>query len=173
LNRRDSIKRLALASGALIALPAWAKEWSAEDLVITGNIFNATEHAVLTAATDTIIPGGNAIGAVTVGVDKFLQRLFSDCYEKEVQDNIKVQLTQLDKNSQLAFGKTFAEASQAQREELLLKLSASDTKEEKDFFNLLKSETIRGFNTSREVLMGYLNFKPVPGHYHGCVDVKN
>ena len=35
----------------------------------------------------------------------------------------------------------------------------------------MKSETIRGFNTSREVMLQYLNYKIVPGHYYGCVDV--
>ena len=58
-----------------------------------------------------------------------------------------------------------------QRQELLLKFSVSEKKSEKDFFDLVKSETIRGFSTSKEVMLGYLDYKVVPGHYYGCVDV--
>jgi len=36
----------------------------------------------------------------------------------------------------------------------------------------MKSETIRGFNTSKEVMVGYHKFKLAPGHFYGCVDVK-
>jgi hypothetical protein len=52
-----------------------------------------------------------------------------------------------------------------------LKFSVSENKNEKDFFDLMKAETIRGFNTSREVMLKYLNYKIQPGHYYGCVDV--
>ena len=55
---------------------------------------------------------------------------------------------------------------------LLLKLSASENKPEKDFFALIKSETINGFNTSKEVMTKYFNYKVAPGHYYGCIDVK-
>jgi hypothetical protein len=74
--------------------------------------------------------------------------------------------------AQAAYGKSFVVCDLLQRQDLLLKLSTSENKDEKDFFNLLKSETIRGFNTSKEVMVGYLKFKLVPGHYYGCVDVK-
>jgi hypothetical protein len=46
-------------------------------------------------------------------------------------------------------------------------------KEEKDFFDLMKSETIRGFNTSQKVMQDYLGYKVAPGHYYGSVDVKS
>jgi hypothetical protein len=173
MNRRDSLKKIALASGLLVSLPSWANDWSLESLSTSGSVFNIAEQDLLASVTDTIIPQGNAIGALSVGVDKFLLRLLTDCYDAEVQTNVKSQLLQLDAKIQTQFGKSFTEATQGQRQELLLTFSASEIKSEKDFFNLMKSETIRGFNTSREVLMNYLQFKPVPGHFYGCVDVKN
>ena len=36
----------------------------------------------------------------------------------------------------------------------------------------MKSETIRGFNTSQKVMQEYLGYKVAPGHYYGSVDVK-
>ena len=160
-----------ITSGALISLPAWADGWSLDTLLPGQSSFNFEEQDLLTSVADTIIPDGNSIGAVSVGVDKFLQKLFRDCYETDVQTNIKDQLLKLDKNAQSAHGKAFPACDQKQREELLLKFSSSEDKAEKDFFNLVKSETIRGFNTSKEVMLNYLNYKVVPGHYYVCVDV--
>jgi hypothetical protein len=93
--------------------------------------------------------------------------LLNECYDTATQDNVKKQLNNLEAMSVTAFGKSFASADQLQRQELLLKMSV----DEKDFFNLMKSETIRGFNTSKEVLGDHLKYKVVPGHYKGCVDV--
>ena len=171
MNRRDSLRTLMAASGALISLPAWAEGWSSDQLIIPHSSFTLTEQDLLTSVADTIIPAGNSIGAVNVGVDKFLQKLFQDCYDQDVQANIKNQLQKLDTNSQSKHGKAFAGCDQQQRQELLLAFSASADKNEKDFFDLIKSETIRGFNTSKEVMLDYLHYKVVPGHYYGCVDV--
>ena len=171
MNRRDTIKKLMVASGSLIALPAWADGWSARDLTTHPSSFSIEGQEILAFIADTIIPAGNSIGALSVGVDKFLQKLIDNCYEKDVQDNIKTQLMALDTAAQNAHGKSFANCDQLQRQELLLKLPVSGNKAEEDFFKLIKSETIRGFNTSREVMVNHLNYKQVPGHYYGCIDV--
>jgi Gluconate 2-dehydrogenase subunit 3 len=172
MNRRAVLKNLVLASGSLVALPAWAQEWSAGTITVNHSIFSITEQELLASVADTIIPAGNSIGALSVGVDKFLQRLFADCYDKPVQDNIKVQLTALDSAAQQAYGKSFATCDAVQRKEAFLKFSTSTKREENDFFNLLKSETIRGFSTSKDVMVKYQGYKVAPGHYYGCVPVK-
>jgi hypothetical protein len=172
MNRRETLKKLMVASGGLIALPVWAREWTPSDLTAHHSSFTFAEQDILASVADTIIPPGNSIGALSVGVDKFLQKLIDNCYEKDVQDNIKLQLGRLEDAARSTYTNAFAGCGQQQRQDLLLKWSASDDKAEKDFFNLLKSETIRGFNTSREVMVTYQKFKLVPGHYYGCVDVK-
>jgi hypothetical protein len=171
MNRRETIKMLMAASGSLVALPAWANGWNAGDVIASGTALGLEADEMLTAVADTIIPAGNSIGALSVGVDKFLQKLFADCYENDVQDNVRTQLEGLQQSAQSLYGKTFKECTQAEREEMLLKLSASGDKLQEEFFKLIKSETIRGFNTSREVMVNYLHFRQVPGHYYGCVDV--
>jgi hypothetical protein len=170
MNRRESIRALMAATGTLVALPAWANGWSHGDLLGPSS-FTATEENMLASVADTIIPAGNAIGALSVGVDKFLQKLLDNCYEQEVRDNVKVQLAALEGAASQSHAKGFGLCDQLQRQELLLKLSNSTNKPEKDFFDLIKGETIRGFNTSKEVMLGYLKYKVVPGHYYGCVDV--
>jgi acyl-CoA reductase-like NAD-dependent aldehyde dehydrogenase len=161
------------ASAGLIALPAWAEGWNLDSLPARLAVFNSAEQDMLASVADTIIPAGDSIGALSVGVDKFLTALFDRCYEKDVQDNLKKQLSALDADAQSTHGKSFAACDLEQRTALLLKFSDSAEEDKRKFFELVKSETIRGFSTSKEVMVGYHNYKVAPGHYYGCVDVNS
>lgn len=172
MDRRKAIKNIAVAAGGLITLPQWIVSCGASDTNFHATSFSETEQELLAAVADTIIPAGNSVGALSVGVDKFLQKLIDHCYEKEVQDNVKLQLGALNTSAKSFYEKFFPVCTQQQREEVLLKLSASVNKAEKDFFDLIKSETIRGFNTSQEVMQKFLGYKVAPGHYYGCIEVK-
>ena len=173
MDRRKAIQNLAVISGGLITLPQWMVSCGVSDSNVHRTSFSSVEQKILASITDTIIPAGSSIGALSVGVDKFLQKLMDDCYEKDVQDNFKAQLRALNESAEVTHKASFAGCTQTQREKLLLKLSSSENKSEKDFFDLIKSETIRGFNTSQKVMQQYLGYKIAPGHYHGCVDVKS
>jgi len=172
MDRRKAIKNITIVSGGLITLPQWMVSCGVSDTTIHQTSFSVAEQKLLASIADTIIPTGNSVGALSVGVDKFLQKLIDDCYEKEAQDKVKKQLKSLDGSAQTRHKGSFVHCTQAQREELLIKLSISEKKEEKDFFDLIKSETIRGFNTSQTVMQEYLGYKVAPGHYYGSVDVK-
>jgi hypothetical protein len=172
MDRRKAIKNLAIVSGGLITLPQWMVSCGVSDTTLHQTSFSIGEQKILASITDAIIPPGNSIGALSVGVDKFLQKLIDDCYEKNAQDNVKTQLMSLDGSAKATHKKPFADCTQAQRGRLLVKLSTSEKKEEKDFFELIKSETIRGFNTSQKVMQEYLGYKVAPGHYFGSVDIK-
>src|SRR6187431_1378405 len=139
MDRRKAIKNLAIVSGGLITLPQWMVSCGVSDTTIHQTSFSVAEQKILASITDTIIPAGNSIGALSVGVDKFLQKLVDDCYEKDAQDNVKTQLKSLDGSAKTTYKKPFADCTQAQREELLLKLSSSGIKAEKDFFDQIKS----------------------------------
>jgi len=172
MDRRKALKNLAIVSGGLISLPQWMVSCGISDTTIHQTSFSLAEQKILANLTETIIPAGNSIGALSVGADKFLQKIIDDCYEKDVQDNVKTQLRGLEDSANTSYKISFAKCKQTQREELLLKFSRSEKKEEKDFFDLMKSETIRGFNTSQKVMQEYLGYQVAPGHYYGCVDVK-
>jgi hypothetical protein len=171
LNRRHAVKTIAIASGSLISLPFWMTACSSDNETTHLSSFSAAEQDTLAAITDTIIPAGNAIGALSVGVDKYLQKLIDKCFEKDVQDNVKLQLKTLEELAGTAYKKSFSRCDQAQRQGILLRFSTSQNKPEKDFFNLVKSETINGFTTSKEVMLNHFHYKVAPGHYYGCIDV--
>lgn len=171
MNRRNALKNITIVSGSLISLPGWMVSCGISDKNTHQSGFNTGEQKILAAISDTIIPAGTSVGALSVGVDKFLQKLIDDCYEKPVQDNVKKQLASLDISADNDHNKSFSECTQHQREKLLQKLADSANKDEKEFFTLVKTETIHGFNTSQKVLEGFLGYKIVPGHYNGCVPV--
>lgn len=170
MKRRETIKKLIAASAGMMALPAWAEGWRAADLMHDSTTFSFQSQETLAAVADTIIPAGDSAGALSVEVDKFLQKLIEDCYEKEVQENVKRQLAALESSAQNLYNKSFKSCDQLQREALLMKFSQSSVEAEAEFFKLIKAETIRGFTTSREVMVNYFKYKQVPGHYYGCAD---
>ena len=173
MNRRNAVKNVLGVSASLITLPFWMEACGHfGDTNTFVSSFSPDEQEMLAKITDTIIPAGNSIGALSMGVDKFLQKMIIDCYEKPAQENVKKQLQLLDASAKSAHGKPFTECSQQQRQELLLKLQGSSQKEQKDFFELVKTETIRGFNTSQMVMEKYLGYKVAPGHYDGCTNIK-
>ena len=166
-----------MLAGGLITLPQWIVSCGISDSPTHQTFFSQAEQELISSVVDTIIPAGNPIaigstGALSVGVDKYLIKLIDDCFEKDVQDNVKAQLKAFSRhllNHRIINPLPIVRRRSGRR--CCLKLSSSNNKAEKDFFDLIKSETIRGFNTSQKV-MEHLGYKVAPGHYYGCVDVK-
>jgi hypothetical protein len=173
MNRRATLKNLMLSSGAVVALPAWASGWTLEDVRShTGSFLNGQEE-LLSSVVDTILPAGeDGVGGMSVGVDQFLIKLLDRCYETDVQENVRTQLTSLESRARSVHGRSFIDCVNTQRESLLLLWATSEVEAEKGFFDLIKSESIRGFRTSRQVMIKYYKYRVAPGHYHGCVDAE-
>ena len=172
MNRRKAIRSIAFASGSLIVLPAWMGCNGNDTSLTHFSSFSSAEQEILAGVVDTIIPAGDAVGALSVGIDKYLQKLIDQCFEKDVQDNVKKQLHNLNKMAEATYHQPFFKCTQQQRQDLLLRLAPFDKKAENDFFTLIKSETINGFITSKEVMTKYFNYQVAPGHYYGCIEVK-
>ena len=107
MDRRKAIRNLAVVSGGLITLPQWMVSCGMSDTGVHQTSFSSGHQKILASITDTIIPAGNNIGALSVGVDKFLQKLIDDCYQNDVQDNVKTQLTALDKSAIMKYKKSY------------------------------------------------------------------
>lgn len=169
MDRRAVLQNIFMAAGSLVTLPAWAENWEVNNLSIAG-WFSSVESKMIAAVAGTIIPDGKDPGALKVGVDKFLVKLFEDCYNEDTKKNIRVGLAYADDTAKNNYARSFENCSQAEREIILLKMASSPDKPTKDFFELLKSETIRGYSTSKEVMVNYFKYKVVPGHWHGCAN---
>jgi hypothetical protein len=170
MNRREALRTLALASGGMVALPEWAFGWNPERIALRSSLFSACEEATISAIADTIIPEKDSVGAVAVGVDRFLVRLIQECYDAHVHENVRTQLRLLDRLAREETGASFRDCSQDRKERLLLSLEASEDRAQRAFFELMKSETIRGFQTSQLVMERYLGYVMMPGFYDACTD---
>jgi hypothetical protein len=171
MNRREALKALAFASGGLVALPGWALGWTPERIPASSATFSAVEQATISAVSDTIIPEKDGVGALALEVDRFLVGLIERCYEENVQENVRTQLRLLDRLAWEETGRSYREGDPVLRERLLLSLRTADDAAPRDFFDLIKAETIRGFRTSRVVLERYLGYQLMPGFYDGCAVV--
>lgn len=173
MNRRNTLKNLLLSSGALVGLPAWANGWTLEAVSGGEGSFLNGQEEMLASIVDTILPAGDqGVGGISVGVDKFLVKLLDRCYETEVQENVKTQIANLESKAESTYSRSFITCDEEQRVELLNAYANSEDEAEKSFFTLIKSESIRGFRTSREVMIKFYKYRVAPGHYHGCVDIE-
>ncbi len=174
MDRRKSLKIIggSVAGIAGLVLADW--KWQIIDRITHTGYFSFDEERLISVIADTFIPAGlppkvtvpdaQPIGALSTGTDKFLIKLFEQCYEKEDQDLIKAQLKALKKSG-------FEDFTQAEREKALMALKDSEIEEETKFYDLLRSNTVMGFTTVKEVMADYRGYKVAPGFYHGCVDV--
>jgi hypothetical protein len=181
MDRRKSLKILGGTAAGIAGLVLVDWKWQLVDQLTHKGFFTLKEEVLISAVADTIIPAGlppkvpnrnsKPIGALSTGTDKYLKRLFEYCYEKETQDLIKNQLASLDQKAKIEFGKSFDKGSQEERERTLLTFAESNNEDEKKFFDLMKSQTITGFTTVKEVMADYRGYQVAPGFFKGCVDV--
>lgn len=173
MNRRKSIQLIGGSAIGVAGLAFADWKWQILDQLTHKGFFTYNEEQTISAIADTIIPGGlppilsnpdsKPIGALSTGTDQYLKKVFEHCYEKEDQDLIKTQLIALEKRG-------FLKAEKQVREEMLMALSESEKEEEKEFFKVMKSETITGFTTVKEVMVDYRKYQVAPGFYNGCAD---
>ncbi|HET9433980.1 MAG TPA: hypothetical protein VFO37_09510, partial [Chitinophagaceae bacterium] len=67
MDRRKAIQNLAIVSGGLITLPQWMVSCGVSDSNVHKTSFSIADQKILASITDTIIPAGNSIGALSVG----------------------------------------------------------------------------------------------------------
>ena len=175
MERRKSLKIIGGSVAGIAGLVFADWRWQIVDRLTHQGFFSFDEEKLISAIADTFIPAGlppvvptpdaQPIGALSTGTDQFLIKLFEKCYEKEDQELLKAQLKALAKSG-------FEELSQEEREQTLMAFKDSENEDEKEFYDLMRSNTIMGFTTVKEVMAGYRGYQVAPGFYHGCVDVQ-
>ena len=161
MNRRVAIRNLTLAAGGLVLLPACS----------AGQFLTSRQDHLLTDIVDTIIPTTDTLGAKDLNVPTFVQKVVTDCYEKETQEAFLRGLDTVKRLSKEGYGKSFSALVPAQRLELLSQMEEAEDKDQQAFLKLVKELTILGYTNSEYVLTNFSNYSMVPGHYYGCVPV--
>jgi Gluconate 2-dehydrogenase subunit 3 len=167
MKRRHALKGITASVSALIALPTWATNWTANSIKSTTDLLDANQESILAEITATLIPEGEIPGAKSLGVPAFVQRMVSDCYDKNVQENFKLGLNTLDSLSKKAHNQSFIEISIPQKTALLQQIKA----EQSAFYTIVRSLTIQGYSSSEYVMKTHLKYVMAPGHYYGCAKI--
>ena len=162
---------MALAVGGLVALPTWANGWSANSIGSLPSNFSLSQDALLAEIVETIIPATDTPGAKDLKIHAFVQKMVTDCYEPEVQQNVVRGLETTEQLAKQTYGKPFAACESAQREEVLTRMEISIDQNWSSFYKLIKELTLQGYLTSEYYLTNHTNYKMVPGHFYGCVPV--
>lgn len=173
MNRREAIKRAALMLGLAIS-PSLVRGVMAAPLEKAADSrkpanLNARQFAVITAAAERIIPRTDTPGATDVGVPAFIDLMCGEYLNEKEKASLFEAVIQLDRLSQVAHQKGFADLTPAQQDAVLLQLSKSDHAVERRAFQQLREITVLGFCTSQPIGTTVLGFNPVPGPYEGCV----
>ncbi|HEV7350303.1 gluconate 2-dehydrogenase subunit 3 family protein [Telluribacter sp.] len=170
MERRAALKGLATAIGGLVALPSWASNWNQNSLQPT-DLLSAEEVPLLASVVDTIIPATDTPGAKELGVDRFVQLMLTDCYDKKAQDTLVSGLATVEEDSKETFGKSFTACSAAQRIHILEGMSLSDNPSSKAFFGMVKGLTIQGYMSSEYVMINITKYSMIPPAWNACVPV--
>ncbi len=142
---------LIAVSGTVIALPLWFTGCTNTPHVLIRPGTPETE-ALIGAIVDTILPPGEegkSPGARASGVDKYLTRNVFDTLGPAERANVYTKLQEVEEESERAFEVSFVSADKMEREAVLLKFAGSPDKGDRDFYEMLKRETIKGFQNAR------------------------
>jgi len=171
MQRRVALKDILLGTGALFAVPAWANGWT-KPLIRPGQPFlSVAQDELLAEVVETIVPTTDSPGAKVLGVHTFVQRMITDCYEKDVQSRFANGLDAITAAASESYGKPFAAGDATQRLAVLNRVATSSDANQKEFMKLIKSLTVQGYMSSEYVMTNFMHYVMAPGHYYGCVSM--
>jgi hypothetical protein len=167
IDRRDALWRLAAGGIGAAASALWVEELGAfarqQAAHVHATIATSAQaaawkpkvlspHQLETVATlsELIIPQTDTPGAKAALVDRFIDSVLAEAPPAE-RDPFLKGLAWIDARSKALFGKDVVSATATQQTDLLTKLSAAPSHEERagvDFFNAMKSMTITGYYTT-------------------------
>ncbi|MEO0044056.1 MAG: hypothetical protein RL329_3504 [Bacteroidota bacterium] len=169
MERRTVLKNISFGLGSLVSLPTWAAAWDQNRFDKTTPFNN---EQLLAELVETLIPTTDTLGAKGLGVHQFVQKMITDCYDKQAQTDFDQILSTINPLSINTFGKAFAEGDAKQRIELLQSLAQSKDKKIQKFYDTLRNLTIQGYTQSEYYMTRFTDYEMAPARFHGCVPIK-
>jgi Gluconate 2-dehydrogenase subunit 3 len=173
MQRRTALKSVALSIGSVITLPSWANAWSTNTLQNQHFNLSFSQETLLAEIVETIIPKTDTPGAKDLIINKFVEKMVVDCYDKKAQEIFAKGLISVENIAKKDYTKSFVECDVKQKLSILNSMLNSSNNEDKDFVKLVKNITIQGYLNSEYVMTNLRKFQFLPGKYHGCVPAKS
>lgn len=184
MNRRAILRRLAIAAGGVVFLPACGR-FSGKDVLTAYDNLNITEKedTLVRMLCDMIIPAGSGIkGANELMIGDFVMVMVNDCLDKSNQESFLNGLRALGSYSASVFGKELNELTQEEWATEFLTimkmepatatekgLEENALKDVKYFLNTVKQFTVQGFITSEYYMTEIMPYAMAPGKFEGKV----
>jgi hypothetical protein len=193
MQRREALKLL-FAGGVLPAVPADLLGFFRDSHPAAGyelRTFDAHQNDTVVAMIDQIIPATETPGAKGARVNEFIDVILTEWANGDERGKFLSGLADVDKQSNMLFGKNFADASPDQQLALLRSLDEAaavararsarktrtpfwepegrDTQMHDDFFTVFKKMTVHGYYTSEIGFTQELKLQIIPGAQHGCI----
>jgi hypothetical protein len=174
MNRREAVWRIALLmGGAMVGSEVFLRGQAIPDKKSAG--FTDDDRALLDEIGDTIIPATDIPGAKAVNIGAFMTMMVDDCYSDKEHAVFRDGLQKIDQSCREKYGKSFMEATAAERTELANALDAVQraqyAKKAKDdpphYFRMMKELTVLGYFSSEIGCTKAVRYIEVPGHYDG------
>jgi hypothetical protein len=176
MNRRTAFKQLLFVSAGAALIPSCMEDKSKASVLLKNFSISAEQEQLLAEIAETIIPKTDTPGAKDISAHLFALKMLDDCSSKEDLEKFVRGLTAFEDLAKKDLGKSFTEATIAERSKLLTQLEAQKDKEQQDdavkFYGKMKSLTIQAYTSSQFYLTKIQVYELVPGRYHGCVPVK-
>ena len=167
MKRRKMIRQIAVLTGGLPFLHSILNATVSVNTLSSPLILSNTLDAII----DAIIPEGKTPGAVTLGVPDYVKIMLQDCVTKDQQNAAETALKYLENQSIASSGLSFAACNAEQRTVLLKNAFIQGGNIEKDGLKLLKSLTIKGYQTSSHFMKQIIPYEMAPNRYNGCSTV--
>lgn len=193
MQRREALKLL-FAGGVLPAVPADLFGFFRDSHPAGGyelRTLDAHQNDTVVAMIDQIIPATETPGAKGTRVNEFIDVILTEWANGDERGKFLGGLADVDKQSNMLFGKNFADASSDQQLALLRSLDEAaavararlarktripfwepegrDTQMQDDFFTVFKKMTVHGYYTSEIGFTQELKLQIIPGAQHGCI----
>ena len=144
------------------------------------SFFNTDTIALLDEMGETILPATSTPGAKAAKIGEFMNVMVRDCYTKRDQGIFKEGLERMDEQCKKEHGKSFMEASPAERTAFFTKMDERQKAYMKNkkpeqpshYFRMLKELTLLGFFTSEVGATKALRYVAIPGKYVGDLPYK-
>lgn len=179
MQRRTALKQLGLLAGAVILLPHCnGKETVKQATLSLHNLkINGNQEDALAALVDALIPKTDLPGARELNVPQFVWRMVDDCTPETDQQKFLKGLDQVRALADQRFGNTLENCAIADLQSLLKdieekKLTPQDNEDHiSDFYELFRSNTIKGFLGSEPIMTNVFGYNMIPGRFTGVVEI--
>lgn len=186
MNRRDALKKSALALGVAAGAPTLLSLLQAcaqtDRLTWTPQFLNEDQARFISAFVDFLLPKTETPGGLDVKADVFIDLLYAKSYDEAVQKQALEDIEKFNEDCNTKYGKVFADLSPDDKAACFQEHEANSPKfipkvwgrgvgiqEPVGFYRNLKSTVLWAYFSSEEIGKNVLSYDPIPGEFRGCI----